>query len=131
MAVSLSPKDKKIRNATKLKEFLKKTPVDKVPRNQFGGCARSRILKDLGIPPSSVGTNNLIESHFNSFDESVGKNPNIYHVRNVDDETVRALQQKIKRQEERIAALKADNDDLRRQLFGEEWFLETNRVIVP
>jgi len=131
MTKNISAQEKKILNASKLEAYLKYSPNDRIPKNQFDGCARSRILKNLGISASSVGTNNLIENLFNDFDESMGKNPTIHHVRNIDNEAARTMQQKIKRLEERIVTLKAENDALKRAKIGEEWFLDTGRVIMP
>lgn len=131
MDKNISSQDKAKYNADAVNEYLGTTNVDKIPRNQYGSVSRSRILKELNISPSSISTNVLIRNAFDNFDERIGKDPNIYHVRNADDEVTKSLQKKVKRLEERVAMLKAENESYKREKLGEEWFIDTGRVIIP
>lgn len=58
-------------NASRLEQWLKDTPLGKVPRNQFGKAARQAICRTLGISRSTVATNPRIHEAFERLDKAL------------------------------------------------------------
>ncbi|MDC8786319.1 hypothetical protein [Roseateles koreensis] len=62
-------------NFERLTEWVKKTPLNKVPRNRVGGACRSTICAELEISRSTVTSNPKIGELFNGLDASLKKVP--------------------------------------------------------
>lgn len=58
-------------NAAKLREWIKVTPPGKVPLNSLGKSAKRPICIFLGIPPSTIGTNQALNELFVELDEKL------------------------------------------------------------
>lgn len=60
-------------NAKKLKDWIKLTPLHKVPLNSRGESAKSNVCRLLQIPPSTIGTNAVIKELFDKLDTKLSK----------------------------------------------------------
>jgi hypothetical protein len=58
-------------NAERLSKWLKETPLDQVPINQFGQASRKTICAKLSIPRSTVGTGKGISQFFEDLDKKL------------------------------------------------------------
>jgi len=54
-----------------LEKWIKATPIVRVPRNQFKRVNRRAICIELGISPSTIGTNAAIRDLFDKLDSSL------------------------------------------------------------
>jgi len=71
MRTVFSSQEKGRLNAERLMNWLARTPLANVPKNQFGAAARYPICELLGIPPSTIQTNKKIQQLFNTLDEKL------------------------------------------------------------
>ena len=55
-------------NVDRLKEWIRATPLDKIPLNQFGKSAKQQICAELGIPRSTISSNTDLKSAFDHLD---------------------------------------------------------------
>jgi hypothetical protein len=67
----ISSRAKGAAQAQRLQSWIATTPLDEVPRNQFGGVARRRICVMLAITPSTVTSNRRLSVLFDSLDASI------------------------------------------------------------
>ncbi|MEX3939854.1 hypothetical protein AB4Y44_09930 [Paraburkholderia sp. BR10937] len=58
-------------NATRLQIWIRETPTEKVPVNQFGKAARQKICAELGIARSTVSSNATIRILFDELDMAI------------------------------------------------------------
>jgi hypothetical protein len=58
-------------NAEKLEQWIRKTPLRKIPLNSRGMSAKRTICKLIGISPSTIGTNAAIKVLFCALDEKL------------------------------------------------------------
>ncbi|WP_321947887.1 hypothetical protein [Paraburkholderia sp. J10-1] len=71
--VNRSSQERSNDNAERLKAWLKETPIDKVPVNQFGGAARKAICARLAIPRSTIATGKGIQNIFDDLDSQLAR----------------------------------------------------------
>jgi hypothetical protein len=68
-AKGLSTKEAAKKNARRLQDWIESTPVQDIPRNQFGRAAVTPILEEiLGIPSSTRNSNKAIKEAFKALD---------------------------------------------------------------
>ncbi|MFL9992417.1 hypothetical protein PQR34_14485 [Paraburkholderia sediminicola] len=60
-------------SAARLEAWIKATPVEDVPLNQFGGASRTRICELLHITRSTVGSNAHLLRMFSELDKQIEK----------------------------------------------------------
>lgn len=58
-------------NAERLRDWVSRTSVDSIPRNQFGSACRQRICDLLGLTRSTVNSNPDIQALFLEIDNRV------------------------------------------------------------
>lgn len=58
-------------NLSRLQEWKSKMDLSQVPCNQFGRVARLTICKIVGIPRSTIGSNEQIRMLFEAWDEEI------------------------------------------------------------
>ncbi|MDR5751364.1 MULTISPECIES: hypothetical protein [unclassified Caballeronia] len=66
---TISNQEKGEKAAQLLSDWVKRTPLESMPLNQFGKINRSRICKTFDISPSTVGSNDGIRKVFDELDE--------------------------------------------------------------
>ena len=118
-----------IQNVSKVTDYIKKTNLNDMPMNQYGRCSRSKICNQLGITPSTIGTNKDLEKAFNKIDELLGFNNEMPSKRNANLDEVKKLEQEISRLKNKVAGLRAENQKLNRQNLSEDFFISTGRVL--
>ena len=120
-------KEKGILNSEKLRRYIEKTPLDDIPRNQFKTASQQKILKSLGIATSNRNAPQIAEL-FEELDKMFGTTPPQI-IKGGNSEEVKSLKQTISKLQNRIAALKGENEELKAEQLGEEWFIETGRLV--
>ena len=102
----ISNQEKSTKQISKLRNYIKKTRIDKIPRNQFGRCNRQKVLTKLDIKGSKDHPE--IKESFRLLDEKLGKAPTKTIKRNDCDEQVKELQKLINELEKRIAVISSE-----------------------
>ncbi|SAL50542.1 hypothetical protein AWB71_02795 [Caballeronia peredens] len=67
----ISSQAKGIAQVARLEAWITVTPLDRIPRNQFGGVARRRVCLLLEISPSTVTSNQRLRKLFDALDASI------------------------------------------------------------
>lgn len=62
-----------VENAKRLRNWIKMTPLHKVPLNSRGVSAKRNVCRLLQIPPSTIGTNAAIKALFDELDDKLLK----------------------------------------------------------
>lgn len=117
-----------ISNLKKLNAYIKSTPLNKIPKNQFGQSSQKRILESLGIASSNRDADPIREA-FETLNKKLNSKTVTPPPSAVTNDEVKSLQRTISRLQDRIAALKCENENLKSELLSEEWFLETGRMV--
>ena len=123
----LTNAEKGIANGKKLKAYIKTTPLEKIPTNQYGSASQKKILESIGIASSNRNAD-PIKEEFKKLNDKLGAAPIVRSSSGNSDE-VRTLKQTISKLQDRLAALKAENEALKAKQLGEDWFVETGRMV--
>lgn len=99
----------------KMEEYIKNTPIPKIPINQFKRASRKSICKILDITYSTIGSNAALAELFAELDTSLGfqhKEQKIDESKDLQAlrETIGQLQNCIKTLEEENRALRSANN---------------------
>lgn len=122
----LTNKARGLMNAQKLREYVLNTPISSIPRNQYGSASQKKILQTLGIPTSNRDST-PIKIIFEKLNKKLGAEAIVSS--SGSSEEIRSLKRTISTLQDRIAALKAENELLKGQQKSEGWFLETGRMV--
>ncbi len=125
--INKSSAQKALENAEKLRVYIKSTALEDIPKNQHKCAARNPILKSLGIPPSTAGTNKSLQDQFAKLDAALGNAPRTEIKDRSSD--IRKLKARINTLENRIVSHKAENEELRSKLKAYEHFEATGRMV--
>ena len=87
-------------NAEILDAWIKKTPIKKVPRNQFNCANRTKILTNLGIQGSKDQT--AIKEALSRLDEKLTGEPSQAKSKNTSDERVEFYRRRIANLEQQL-----------------------------
>ena len=112
-------------SVNKLKHYIKNIEPRDIPTNQFGEASRRPICKELGITYSTIGSNDKLALEFEKLDKLVNASPRKPNSKSSD---TKHLEMRITSLENRIASLKADNEELRSKLKRYEHFELTGRM---
>ncbi len=113
-------------NLAKLEAYISSTPLSEIPRNQYGSASQKKILTELCIPSSNRDAE-LIKEAFERLNKKLCAKPITRSTSSSDE--VRCLKKTISTLQNRVAALKAENELLHSKLQGEAWFIETGRMV--
>lgn len=118
-------------NAAKdFKAYIANTPLERIPRNQFGGAAWAVIAKELHINESARSSNKEIRKALDELNMKLGAKPSVPY-RDVGDEAVQKIRNENIALQNQVTALKAINRELSQDRQGERFFLATGRVLRP
>lgn len=112
-------------SVNKLKNYIKNIDPLDIPTNQFGVASRRPICKELGITYSTIGSNDKLALEFEKLDKLVNASARKPNSKSSD---TKHLEMRITSLENRIASLKADNEELRTKLKRYEHFELTGRM---
>ena len=112
-------------SVNKLKNYIKNIDPLDIPTNQFGEASRRPICKELGITYSTIGSNDKLALEFEKLDKLVNASARKPNSKSSD---TKHLEMRITSLENRIASLKADNEELRTKLKRYEHFELTGRM---
>lgn len=124
----LPDQEKGRRNVSRVEEWINRTPLKKIPVNQFRMANVGKILNGAGVG-KSARSNPRVKELIATLNQRLGADPNPTYDRAAPSEDVKALRNEINRLQNRLAALGAENSRLHRALEGEEFFLATGRVV--
>lgn len=102
-------------SVTKMEEYIKNTPIPKIPINQFKRASKKSICKILDITYSTIGSNAALAELFAQLDTSLGFQPKEQKINQSKDlqtlrETIGQLENRIKTLEEENRALRSANN---------------------
>lgn len=113
-------------NASKLRQWIDSDP--EIPMYN-GRINKTAICRELEISKSTIGTNEALRALFDELETHISgfKKKSAGNVQ--DGAAVRELEKTISRLRDDVAALRAENECLKRNLRAEDFLAKTGRLI--
>lgn len=122
--------DRKIKNAKKVQDHVDKTPLEDIEVNGDGEVNWKVFCETVGISRSSDQTNDLIAKIKEDLNERLAENPRFTNKKKkASNDEVKLLERRISLLENKVAELSAENQLLKSQAKGLDFFLDNRRMV--